>query len=122
MMGTLPLAFGVAFQTPVAVCIAARFGLVKVESLRKGRPYSIVLILIIAAVLTPPDVISQVLVAVPMALLYELGIWLAARFEKKGGGVEAEANADELESAPAVSDSPPQSIYDESEIYDELKK
>ena len=79
MMGTLPMAFGVAFQTPVAVCIAVRFGLVTVEALKKGRPYSIIIILIIAAVLTPPDVVSQILVAAPMLLLYELGLWLSSR-------------------------------------------
>ena len=82
MAGSLSLAFGIAFQLPVAVCIAVRFGLVKTSMLRKGRPYSLVAILIVAAILTPPDVLSQVLLACPMLLLYEAGIWLAARSEK----------------------------------------
>ena len=83
MAGSLAFAFGVAFQLPVAVCIAVRFGLVKTAMLRKGRPYSLVAILIVAAILTPPDVISQILLACPMLLLYEAGLWLAARSEKK---------------------------------------
>ncbi|MCL1910315.1 MAG: twin-arginine translocase subunit TatC [Kiritimatiellaeota bacterium] len=79
MAGALSLAFGAAFQTPVAVCIAVRFGLVKTATLRKARPYAVFLILILAAVLTPPDIISQIMLAVPMWLLYEAGIWLAGR-------------------------------------------
>lgn len=89
MAGSLALAFGVAFQLPVAVCVAVRFGLVRTATLRRGRPYALVAILILAAILTPPDVVSQVLLACPMLLLYEAGIWLGARFE--GGGGESTA-------------------------------
>ncbi len=70
-------AFGVAFEVPVAVVLLAATGLVKVESLRKHRGYVLLGIFIVAAILTPPDAISQSFMAVPMYVLYELGIVLA---------------------------------------------
>jgi len=70
-------AFGVAFEVPVAVVLLAATGLVKVESLRKHRGYVILGIFIVAAILTPPDAVSQSFMAVPMYVLYELGIVLA---------------------------------------------
>lgn len=78
LSGALILACGAMFQMPVAIFIAVRFGLVRVESLRHGRPYALIIILVIAAILTPPDVISQLLLALPTLLLYELGIILAS--------------------------------------------
>lgn len=71
-------AFGSSFELPVALVIAALLGWVTPEQLRHGRGYAIVGIFVIAAVLTPPDVVSQLLLAIPMCLLYELGI-VAAR-------------------------------------------
>lgn len=76
------LAFGLAFETPVIVVLLARFGIASVESLKKARPYVIVGAFIIAAIFTPPDVVSQLLLAIPLCLLYELGIFLA-RFVAK---------------------------------------
>ena len=76
---SLYLAFGLAFQVPIVVVLLVRFGLVTVDKLREFRGYFVVLAFVIAAVVTPPDVISQLALAVPMALLYELGIF-AARF------------------------------------------
>ena len=70
-------AFGVAFEVPVAVVLLAATGLVKVESLRKHRGYVVLGIFIVAAILTPPDAVSQCFMAVPMYVLYELGIVLA---------------------------------------------
>lgn len=72
------LAFGISFELPVAVVILATLGWVDVAQLRAARAYVIVGIFVIAAIITPPDVISQVLLAVPLMLLYELGI-IAAR-------------------------------------------
>jgi sec-independent protein translocase protein TatC len=70
-------AFGVAFEVPVAVVLLAASGLVKIESLKKHRGYVILGIFVIAALLTPPDAISQSFMALPMYVLYELGILLA---------------------------------------------
>ncbi|HBK56909.1 MAG TPA: twin-arginine translocase subunit TatC [Xanthomonadales bacterium] len=72
------LAFGVCFEIPVAVVILAAMGWVDVPQLKESRSYVIVGIFVVAAIVTPPDVISQVLLAVPMVLLYEIGI-IAAR-------------------------------------------
>lgn len=71
---TLMLVFGVAFQTPTAIFFLNKTGLVSIQALRKSRKYVILAIVIIAAMATPPDVISQVTLAIPLYLLYELGI------------------------------------------------
>ncbi len=71
------LAFGLTFEVPIAVVLLARFGIADVERLRAARPYVIVGAFIVAAIFTPPDVISQLLLAVPLCLLYEVGIQLA---------------------------------------------
>jgi len=71
---TMFVAFGVTFEVPVAVALLARMGVVSLAQLIEARPYVIVGAFIIAAVVTPPDVISQFMLAVPMILLYELGI------------------------------------------------
>ena len=76
---TIFLVFGIAFEVPVAVIVLARIGIVTIEQLRKFRGYFVVAAFVIAAVVTPPDVISQLALAIPMCILYELGI-LAARF------------------------------------------
>lgn len=82
LAGWLSFAFGIMFQTPIVVMLAVKFGLISSKSIRKKRPYVIVTILILAAVLTPPDVISQLLLAVPTWLLFELGLLLASRLDK----------------------------------------
>ncbi|WP_157268344.1 twin-arginine translocase subunit TatC [Azohydromonas aeria] len=79
---TMFLAFGVAFEVPVAVVVLARVGVVSLDQLRAWRGYFIVLAFVIAAIVTPPDVVSQLALAVPMCLLYELGIWAAKLFIK----------------------------------------
>jgi sec-independent protein translocase protein TatC len=73
------VAFGVTFEVPVAVIVLVRAGVVSVEKLKEIRPYVIVGAFVIGAIFTPPDVISQVMLAVPLWFLYELGI-VAARF------------------------------------------
>jgi len=77
---TMFLAFGLAFEVPVVVVVLARMGIVDVAKLKSFRGYFIVIAFVIAAVVTPPDVVSQLALAVPMCLLYELGIWAAQLF------------------------------------------
>jgi len=71
------LAFGVTFEVPVVVIVLVRVGLVSIEKLREIRPYVIVGTFVVGAIFTPPDVLSQFMLAVPMWLLYELGILVA---------------------------------------------
>ena len=75
---TMFLAFGVAFEVPIVVIVLAHMGIVSVAKLREFRPYVIVVSFIVAAVVTPPDVVSQLLLAIPMCVLYEVGILVAA--------------------------------------------
>ena len=74
---TMFLAFGITFEIPIVVIVLVRMGFVTVEKLRDARPYVIVGAFVIAAVVTPPDVLSQFMLAVPMCLLYEAGVFLA---------------------------------------------
>ena len=74
------LAFGATFEVPVVVVILVRMGLVSVEKLKSIRPYAIVGAFVIAAIVTPPDVVSQLALALPMVLLFELGLLLAPIF------------------------------------------
>ncbi|MBP8912795.1 MAG: twin-arginine translocase subunit TatC [Phycisphaerae bacterium] len=79
----LMLVFGIAFQTPIAIFILVRTGLVSIATLRRVRWYVILGMFVVAAVATPPDVVSQISLAVPLCALYELGIVLALFAEKK---------------------------------------
>ena len=74
------LAFGMAFEVPVVVVVLARMGIFSIEKLKAFRGYFVVLAFIIAAIVTPPDVVSQLALAIPMCLLYEIGIWAAQIF------------------------------------------
>ena len=76
------LAFGLAFEVPIAVVVLARMGVVSIEKLREFRGYFIVLAFVIAAIVTPPDVVSQLSLAIPMCILYQVGIWAAQVFIK----------------------------------------
>lgn len=73
---TLFLAFGMTFEVPVAVVLLNRMGVVSLQMLKMARPYVVVVAFILAAIFTPPDVLSQILLAIPMIALYELGIWV----------------------------------------------
>jgi sec-independent protein translocase protein TatC len=77
---TMFLAFGAAFEVPIVVVVLARMGVVSIEKMREWRGYFIVIAFVVAAVITPPDVISQLSLAIPMCLLYEVGLWAAAVF------------------------------------------
>ena len=79
---TMFIAFGAAFEVPVVVVVLARMGVVSVQKLREFRGYFVVLAFIVAAVITPPDIVSQLALAIPMCLLYELGILSAGLFIK----------------------------------------
>ncbi len=76
------LAFGLTFEVPIAVVVLARMNVVSIEKLKEFRGYFVVLAFVIAAVVTPPDVVSQLALAIPMCILYELGIWAAQVFIK----------------------------------------
>lgn len=86
----LYIAFGLAFQVPIVVVLLVKVGLVTVVQLKNFRGYFIVLAFVIAAVVTPPDVISQLALAVPMCLLYEIGLWSAGFFVKYSSKAPAE--------------------------------
>jgi sec-independent protein translocase protein TatC len=76
------LAFGATFEVPVVVVILVRMGIVSVEKLKSVRPYAVVGAFVIAAIVTPPDVVSQLALAIPMCLLFELGLLVAPVFVK----------------------------------------
>jgi sec-independent protein translocase protein TatC len=77
---TMFLAFGLTFEVPIVVLILTRMGVVTIEQLVGARPYFIVGAFVIAAIVTPPDVISQLLLAIPMCVLYEVGLFAARLF------------------------------------------
>jgi sec-independent protein translocase protein TatC len=77
------LAFGITFEVPVVVVVLVRMGMVSLAKLKEIRPYVIVGAFVISAIVTPPDVLSQLLLAVPMTLLYELGLLVARLYVPK---------------------------------------
>jgi sec-independent protein translocase protein TatC len=79
----LILGTGLAFQLPLVMFFLAKVGLMSPSFLRRNRKYAIVVILILAGVITPPDVISQVICTIPLMLLYEISIWLTVKVEKE---------------------------------------
>lgn len=91
---SLYLAFGLAFQVPIVVVLAAKMNLVTVKQLKDFRGYFIVVAFVIAAIVTPPDVISQLALAIPMCLLYQVGIWGAQWFVKNTVAPEPEPDAE----------------------------
>jgi sec-independent protein translocase protein TatC len=84
------LAFGLTFEVPIAVVVLARMGVVSVDKLKEFRGYFVVLAFVVAAVVTPPDVVSQLALAIPMCILYEIGIWAAQLFIKHTKAPDAE--------------------------------
>lgn len=86
---TMFMAFGITFEVPVAVVLLVRMGVVELSKLKSARGYVVVGAFIIAAVVTPPDVVSQFMLAVPLCLLYELGLICARMVTPKAGAEEA---------------------------------
>lgn len=91
---TMFIAFGLAFEVPIVVIVLARMNVVTIEKLKDFRSYFIVLAFIIAAIVTPPDVVSQLALAIPMCVLYEVGIWAAQLFIKHTQAPDAEPTQD----------------------------
>ncbi len=79
---TLLLVFGVAFELPLVLSILSMFGLVNTEMLRRNRKYAVVLTVVVGALLTPPDPMTQISLAIPLYMLYELSIWASHLIEK----------------------------------------
>ncbi|MBW1847766.1 MAG: twin-arginine translocase subunit TatC [Deltaproteobacteria bacterium] len=79
----LLLAFGLAFELPIVITFLAKLGIVSVDFLRKNRKYALLLFFVASAILTPPDVVSQIMMAFPLMALYELSIFGAIIFGKK---------------------------------------
>jgi len=79
---TMFLAFGMTFEVPIIVIVLVRMGLVPLEKLKQIRPYVVVGAFVVAAVVTPPDIMSQLLLAVPLCLLYEVGLFVAPIFAR----------------------------------------
>jgi sec-independent protein translocase protein TatC len=102
------VAFGVAFEVPVALVLLARLGILNPDTLAKKRPYVVLWVFVIAAILTPPDVFSQTFLAVPTLLLFEIGLFIARRVypreEKEVVPSEAELDAQLDEHEAFVSD------------------
>jgi sec-independent protein translocase protein TatC len=74
---TMFITFGITFEIPIVQLVLVRMGLVSVEKMREARPYVIVGAFVVSAVVTPPDVLSQFMLAIPMCLLYEIGLFLS---------------------------------------------
>ncbi len=91
---TMFMAFGVTFEVPIAVVLLVKMGMVSVAKLREIRPYVIVGAFVIGAIFTPPDVISQFMLAMPLWVLYELGIIVAAMITKPKPESESESESD----------------------------
>ncbi len=90
---TMFVAFGVTFEVPVIVIVLVRMGLVPLAKLKQIRPYVVVGAFVIAAVVTPPDIMSQLLLAVPLVLLYEVGLLVAPIFERATRAPETEPSS-----------------------------
>ena len=100
----LIFAFGLSFQLPVALTLMGRVGLVSADALARNRKYAIVGVFVVAAIITPPDIISQIGLAVPIILLYEISIIAVRIVERRRAEAEAAEEAEEQADAAAGTD------------------
>ncbi|WP_297845062.1 twin-arginine translocase subunit TatC [Pseudomonas sp.] len=99
---TLFLAFGVAFEIPVAVVLLVWIGIVDVKYLKKMRPYVVIGCFVVGMILTPPDIFSQTLLAVPMWLLFEIGVLCSGMIVKRGDHPDDQPDEDKHDQPPAT--------------------
>ena len=99
---TVFMIFGLVFELPVVSVLLTQLGVIKVQWMKKGRKLVIVAIFFVAAVITPPDVVSQILVAVPMVMLYEISIFLCSFCERVKGGRKKRKDAEKEKSSCGV--------------------
>ncbi len=99
---TLILAFGISFELPVLLLLLVRVGIVSAAALAEKRRYAIVGVVAFAGLVTPPDVMSQLSLAIPMYLLYESSIWIGYLIEKRRSAADAEEDAATDDAAPAA--------------------
>jgi sec-independent protein translocase protein TatC len=92
------LAFGLVFEFPVVLVLLARIGVIDAKTLARQRKYAILLIFVFAAIVTPPDIISQIMMALPLMGLYELSILLSKIFGKKSAPIPPESDVKKTES------------------------
>jgi len=88
-------AFGIAFEVPIATILLVKFGIASVEGLRKNRPFIVIGAFVVGMILTPPDIISQTMIAIPMWLLFEIGLIVASRMKKVEKYAESDETLDE---------------------------
>ncbi|MEO1917538.1 MAG: twin-arginine translocase subunit TatC [Candidatus Thioglobus sp.] len=108
-------AFGVAFEVPIATILLIMFGITTVEKLKNNRPYVIIGAFILGMLLTPPDIISQVLIAIPMWLLFEAGLIFAPMFKRK------ETTNDDSPTEPSTDRQNDEPLEDEDEDWDDAE-
>lgn len=109
-------AFGVAFEVPVATVLFVKFGIATVEGLRKNRPFIIIGTFVVGMILTPPDIISQTMIAIPMWLLFELGLIIATKIETvKTDEASDESRVEPQKNNKETKGSMPESVLDVGE-------
>jgi len=107
LVGLLSLSFGIMFQLPIVMVLLVRSGVVEPETLRKSRPIAITAIFILAAILTPPDIVSQLLLAVPTWFLFEVALFIAVKSPRRKTAEENDPG-EELPEEPDEPEEPPE--------------
>ena len=118
----LVFAFGFAFEVPVLLTLLIQVGIVSTEGLRSKRRYAIVVAFIIAAVLTPPDVVSQLALAIPLLIFYELSILIGRVIERKREAADKKTEAEELAAEEAEKKAEEERAAEEARKTEEEKK